>query len=64
MGLKKSNGKPKYPSLGETARFYGVETDKTKLHGSMYDSYITYLVFKKMLENEKTRDIVLGFLRR
>jgi len=62
VGLKKTNGKPKNPTLNETAEFYGVETDKNKLHGSMYDSYITYQIFIKMLENEKIRDKPLAFL--
>jgi len=62
IGLKKTNGKPKYPSLNETARFYCVETDENKLHGSMYDSYIAYQIFIKMLENEKIRDKPLAFL--
>jgi DNA polymerase-3 subunit epsilon len=64
MGLKKQNRKLKFPTLGETARFYGVETDKNELHGSMYDSYITYQIFNKMLENERMRDKPLAFLRK
>jgi DNA polymerase-3 subunit epsilon len=62
IGLKKKDGRPKFPSLGETAKFYGVEIDKSQLHGSMYDSLVTYQVFNKMLENEGTRDKVLAFL--
>jgi DNA polymerase-3 subunit epsilon len=64
LGLKKSNGKLKYPTLGETAQFYGIETDKKELHGSMYDSYITYQVFLKMLGNEKTSDKIKEFLNK
>jgi len=63
IGLKKANGKTKYPSLGETAKFYSVEVEDGKLHGSMYDSYITYQVFLKMLEHERVKDTVYGFLR-
>ena len=64
VGLKKKNGKPKFPSLEETAYFYGIETDKKELHGSMYDSFITYQVFNKMLKNEKASKIVHDFLNK
>jgi DNA polymerase-3 subunit epsilon len=62
MGLKRKNGKPKFPSLEETARFYSIDTNKSELHGSMYDAYITYQIFCKMLENVEARDKVLSFL--
>jgi DNA polymerase III subunit epsilon len=62
VGLKRPDGKPKYPSLIETARFYGIETNKKELHGSMYDSYITYLIFCKMFENDRVKDKVMSFL--
>jgi DNA polymerase-3 subunit epsilon len=64
IGLRRTNGKPKFPSLSETARFYGIETVNSKFHGSMYDSYVTYLIFCKMLENEKAGDKPLAFLRK
>jgi DNA polymerase-3 subunit epsilon len=64
IGLKRKNGKPKFPSLDETAKFYGIETDKKELHGSMYDSYITYQIFNKMLESGNVRDKLLAFLRK
>jgi len=64
IGLKRKNGKPKFPSLEETAEFYDIETDKNELHGSMYDLYITYQIFNKMLENEKVRDKLHTFLRK
>jgi DNA polymerase III epsilon subunit-like protein len=62
LGLKRQGGKPKDPSLGETAKFYGIETDKNELHGSMYDSLITYQIFLKMLGNEKTCAKIKEFL--
>jgi len=62
IGLKRANGNPKYPSLREAARFYGVETDDDQLHGSMYDSLVTYRVFCKMLGNEKGEGRVRAFL--
>jgi DNA polymerase-3 subunit epsilon len=62
IGLKRRDGKLKFPSLWEAAKFYGVEIDKEQLHGSMYDSTVTYQVFCKMLENEKARSAVLAFL--
>jgi DNA polymerase-3 subunit epsilon len=61
---KKYNGKPKFPSLEETAKFYGIDTDKSELHGSMYDSYIAYQVFCKMRGTEKARDKPLAFLKK
>ena len=61
-GLKRPCGKPKYPSLGETAVFYGIEFDENQLHRSMYDAFITYQVFCKMLDNEKTRREAISFL--
>ena len=64
IGLKRQNGKPKFPSLRETAKFYGIETNNNELHGSMYDSYVTYLVFKKMSENEKAKEKIFAFLRK
>jgi len=64
IGLKRKNGKPKYPSLEETAKFFGVELNKDELHSSMYDSYITYQVFIKMIEHEKTRKKVFAFLNK
>lgn len=62
IGLKRKDGKPKFPSLEEAAKFYGVELDKNELHGSMYDSFITYQVFLKMIEHKKARNKVLAFL--
>jgi DNA polymerase-3 subunit epsilon len=62
IGLRRANGQIKFPSLGETAEFYNVETDTNELHGSMYDSFITYQIFNKMLQSEKTRNKVIAFL--
>jgi len=62
IGLKRENGEPKFPSLEETARFYGVVTNEKELHGSMYDSYITYLIFLKMFENDRVKDKIVSFL--
>ena len=61
LGLKRVNGKPKYPSLEETAKYYGVETDKNELHGSIYDSFITYQIFMRMIKNEETKNKVIAF---
>ncbi|MCL2044128.1 MAG: 3'-5' exonuclease [Treponema sp.] len=62
--LKQKNGRPKFPSLEETATFYGVEFIKSQLHGSMYDSLVTYQIFIRMLESEMARDVVMGFLEK
>jgi len=64
IGLKRKNGQLKFPSLEETAHFYGIELDKNEMHGSMYDSLVTYQIFGKMLEYAKTRELVLGFLKK
>jgi len=64
IGIKKTDGKLKFPTLAETARFYEIETDKNELHNSMYDTYITYLIFLKMIENKKTRNKVISFLKK
>jgi len=60
--LKNANGKIKFPSLNETAHFYEIETNKNELHNSMYDSYIAYQIFCKMLGNEKSKGKVMKFL--
>jgi len=62
IGLKKKDGRPKFPSLEETTRFYDIKIDKSELHGSMYDSFVTYQVFLKMAEHEKSRMKVIEFL--
>ena len=64
LGLKRKDGRPKFPSLEETATFYGVEFDKSQLHGSMYDSLVTYQVFCRMLEDQKVKGSVLAFLQK
>ncbi|GHV88003.1 hypothetical protein AGMMS50267_03630 [Spirochaetia bacterium] len=64
LNLKKRNGYAKWPRLSETAAFYQIGLDLTQLHGSDYDTLLTYEVFKKMLAAEKTRDTVLAFLGR
>jgi DNA polymerase-3 subunit epsilon len=64
LKLKGKSGRRKWPSLEETAKYYGVDIDKNQAHGSMYDSYITYQVLNKMLEHEKAREKVVGFLER
>ena len=40
----------KYPSLYETAKFYGVDFDFRKLHGSLYDCQVVFEIFKKMVD--------------
>jgi len=64
IGLRRRNGQPKFPSLIETAQYYGVETNKEELHGSMYDSFITYQVFLEMLRHEKAKSKAIEFLNR
>ena len=64
LGLKRKDGRPKFPSLEETATFYGVEFDKSQLHSSMYDSLVTYQVFCRMMEDQKVKGSVLAFLQK
>jgi len=51
MQLKRKNGALKFPSLTEAASFYSIQTKKEKLHESMYDTWLVYMIFKKMLES-------------
>ncbi len=46
----KSNTAGKYPKLSELARRYSIDIDSGQLHGSSYDTFITALVFNKMVE--------------
>ncbi len=46
----KSNAPGKYPKLSELARKFNINVDTHQLHGSSYDTYITALVFNKMVE--------------
>ena len=64
IGLKRKNGRLKFPSLEEAAKFYGVEINKNELHGSMYDSFITYQIFLKMIESKKAKKKVFEFLEK
>jgi len=64
IGLKRKNGQPKFPTLEETAKFYGIEMIKSELHGSMYDSLITYQIFLKMIEYKKAKKKVFEFLEK
>lgn len=45
----KSNNTGKYPKLSELARRYKLEVDAQQLHGSSYDTYVTALIFNKMV---------------
>ena len=45
-------GKYKWPRLNETAKFYGIELDEEKWHGSEYDTEICKEIFVAMLKNE------------
>jgi DNA polymerase-3 subunit epsilon len=46
----KSNSIGKYPKLAELARRFKISTEGERLHGSSYDTYITALIFNKMVE--------------
>lgn len=42
----------KWPKLNETAEFYGIKLDESKLHMSLYDVEITAKIFYKMWKKE------------
>jgi len=62
LKLKNQRGRLKFPSLEETAKYYNIKTNKNELHGSMYDSYITYQIFCKMLIDKNISKKVNDFL--
>ena len=55
-------GKYKWPRLNETAKFYGIELDEEKWHGSEYDTEICKNIFVSMMKGKKTSGIVKKFL--
>ena len=55
-------GKYKWPRLNETAKFYGIELDENRWHGSEYDTEICKDIFVTMFEKEETTEIVRKFL--
>lgn len=55
-------GRYKWPRLNETAKFYGIELDENRWHGSEYDAEICKEIFVSMLKNKKTSGIVKKFL--
>ena len=46
----------KYPSLSETANYYGIQFNHNELHRSMYDTEITATIFTKMIDDIKNND--------
>lgn len=55
-------GKYKWPRLNETAKYYGIELDEEKWHGSAYDTEICKDIFVTMFEKKETTEIVRNFL--
>jgi DNA polymerase-3 subunit epsilon len=62
LDLRRKNGRLKFPSLNETARFYGIDVQTAQLHGSTYDTHLVYLIFKKMLETSEAQKKAWRFL--
>ena len=56
-------GKYKWPRLNETAKFYGIELDENRWHGSEYDTEICKEIFMAMLKSKETSDIIIKFLK-
>ena len=42
------NGSYKFPTLAETARFYGIDFDSESAHGAAYDTEILFAIFLAM----------------
>ncbi|MDR2363947.1 MAG: 3'-5' exonuclease [Spirochaetaceae bacterium] len=62
--IRRYTGGFKYPRLSETAAFYGLSPDMNKLHGSEYDTRLTYEIFRKMMNESRTKSRVYEFLNR
>lgn len=54
----------KWPKLEEAAKFYKLDIDESKFHGSLYDVEITYEVFKCMLKREDCLKSIDKFLEK
>ena len=62
VGLFRKDGRPKYPSLAETAGFYQLAPEPGRLHTSAYDTFLVAEIFSKMLETDTARNKALRFL--
>jgi DNA polymerase-3 subunit epsilon len=62
LRLTRRNGARKWPRLSETAAYYHLDLHQAQFHDSEYDTFITYEIFKKMLDASETRDRILQFL--
>ena len=60
--IRRHTGGFKYPRLSETAAFYGLSPDMNKLHGSEYDTRLTYEIFRKMMNEDRTKPRIYDFL--
>jgi DNA polymerase-3 subunit epsilon len=54
----------KFPRLKEAADYYHIKADEHQLHGSDYDTHLTYEIFKCMLKDTRTRERVIEFLEK
>lgn len=54
-GVWKNTPGWKSPRLIETAKFYELKLEENELHGSMYDTQLTMLVFLQMLKRSTVR---------
>lgn len=64
LKISGKNGKYKWPRLNEVAKYYGIELDENRWHGSEYDTEICKEIFVTMLKNEETSDAIKKFLER
>ena len=64
LKISGKNGKYKWPRLNEVAKYYGIELDENRWHGSAYDTEICKDIFVAMLKNKETFEIIKSFLVR
>lgn len=50
VNAKASNNRLKFPRLDEAANYFGIQSDETSLHNSLYDTQITLKVFEEALK--------------
>jgi DNA polymerase III epsilon subunit-like protein len=48
-------GEWKWPTLEETARFYGIPFSSAEAHGALYDALVTSAIFIKMLNHAREK---------
>lgn len=52
----------KWPKLSECVEYYGIESDSSMLHNSLYDVEMLFKVFMKMAKSDEFYDSIYKFL--